>query len=206
MLNEIAAEANWAMHLNGGTDTQAKQVCFHAIVGNFGKDLGVLANITNLKHWQTRHEHGSIFNRRMTEGKSVGFDAVRFVKYSNLSQASLVKNNLAQSQQVSTIPTFSGPQDRYFSDEFFEFMRQMEGQTKNQGSSISHLTTYYASLNDQMDKFLEANRHQKVGTTKWYFMEGATFDEDGPETVGNVEATGRIFLQGHIHPSFTGEN
>lgn len=51
------------LNLNKGSDSLAKQICYHTMFGTYKEDLGISAQITNIQNWYTREEMGEVFKQ-----------------------------------------------------------------------------------------------------------------------------------------------
>nr|XP_012152155.1 PREDICTED: uncharacterized protein LOC105664042 isoform X2 [Megachile rotundata] len=192
---KVFMSTKWKLNLNGATDSQAKQVCYHSMFGTYKEDLGILSQITNQATWDTREELDRIFQKANTTGTSITFEPVKQKFYSKMSQANQTALLTSSYSQLSSIPCFSGKTKRKFSDAFFDHLMSEKSKASG-GRSLQSLMSSYTTLRDKLRKLLEKNQGTlDAGTTGWRRIEDVTPTLEGQEDTDMViQATGRFFL------------
>nr|QPL15348.1 nucleoprotein [Hymenopteran orthomyxo-related virus OKIAV175] len=192
---KIFMSLKWRMRLMDGTDTIAKQICYHAMFGTFKEDFGILSQITNVANWLTREEMGSVFKSTNTKGIKMDFIPVQQLYYSKLAQANqsgLLTNTQAQ---ICSQPVFSGYTKRKFDEAFFEYYESNTSKSSG-GRSIQTMIANYMSMKEELKKNLEKNnRVLNMGTTSWYDIGNTNLKDIAVPIEGLVFSTsGRFFL------------
>lgn len=178
---------NFSWYLPGNMeDSQASQAVFHAIMGTYTEDFGVLEQITDVKRWYTRSELGESFREVQKAGKSAKFKLPQFKYYSKLSSANQNTALAGVYEQVTYAPVFSGWRHHTFSDDFFEHITIP---TVKQ-TTAKNLQLIENSLSETLMELRKLATSHKLdgrwGTVCWYNMETVETNDSKTEQ-GKVE-------------------
>nr|QPL15316.1 nucleoprotein [Hymenopteran orthomyxo-related virus OKIAV174] len=192
---KIFMSKKWRMNLNAGTDSIAKQICYHSMFGTYKEDFGILSQITNFTSWNTREEMGTVFKKVNTDGTSLEFEPVKQKLYSKLSQANMTGLLTTASNQLTSVPVFAGRSKRKYGDAFLDYLVEEKSKASG-GRSLQALITTYSTLKGELTNMLESKSGMlDVGTVGWKKIEDVTPTLEGyPDEEIRIVANGRFFL------------
>lgn len=170
------------------------QILFHSYWGTFSEDLGVLSAITSNKHWFTRSELGSVFQKGRPGAKLIEVATILFVLFSKAIAGNVSNHSEGQSGQLSHNPIFAGNRTVTYSEELTRALRKPD-HSHNYSMDFNGLCEEIMGLiKKRLDDVGEDE--QQWGNVEWKAVE----EVEGVElfkmndSTRRVACTGKYFL------------
>lgn len=164
------------------TESQARQLVYHACFGTFYEDFGFLKTITTEDKWYNREEFGDSLKRERTSDKSRSFQPIEQVYYFKLAQASQTQRIVSanRNSQTMSISVFSGIRKRKYSEAFFTQINSGEIQ---RGVELESMISVYESEIQRITNKINNQNLQDSDTIEWYAMDSLNHFDSCPTPV-----------------------
>lgn len=177
------------------SETNIKEIGFHAIWGTHNEDLALLKSLTGHK-FQTRKELGDSFLKKgAATTASVKLRPIKMRAYSKLAQALPTDLSRGGLQQVWFKSVFFGEHTTNLGHLFSNYLTKMSTGPSNYAPP-TNLFNYYSNYRNSLITKVIKKDSIKLGHVNWSSTEDVSFDKDGSVVAIDYTGVPKLFMSG----------